>query len=115
MSIPSSEARNALRSKVFATKPRSRIVILGEGVEIEVIQPSVGVMLDSVSEENIKKRIMRMLINSCFVPGTSEPLFEEADFDNLMNMPQGGTYQALIDAVQENMDLPKTVEKAALD
>lgn len=94
-----STARDALRAKVLADKPKSTVVTLEDGVKVEVRQATVGAMLDSLDIEDTKQRMGRMLIISCFVPETGEALFEEGDIETLMSMPTGGYYQKLIDAV----------------
>lgn len=110
-------SRDQLRSKIFSEKVKIDLITLDDGQEIEVRQPSVGLLLDVVGIENLKDRMTRMLIESCFVPGTNEKVFEDADRDSLMSLPQGsgGAYQKLIDAIQENMNLPGKVERAVTD
>lgn len=107
----SSEARNAIRARVLNQRTKTEIITLEDGIQVEVRQTSVGSMLDSVMEEDLKRRMFKMLMLSCFVPGTDEKLFEEGDFDSVMTMPSGGYYQKLIDAVNEKK-LPPQVEVA---
>jgi hypothetical protein len=107
----SSAERNALRAKVLNNKPTHKIVELDDGTKIEVRQTTVGQMLDAVSEENTKKRMATVLIESCYVPGTDEKVFEDADFEVLMGMPSGGVYQKLMDAINAR-DLPESMEAA---
>lgn len=110
--------RDSLRATIFSAKRSSQMVPIGifvEGVEqqvVEVIQPKVGDMLDNMGTDNMRQRIARMMIDSCFVPGTSEKVFEEADYDGLMELPAGGDYAALIAAITANID-PKKQEAAA--
>lgn len=105
----SSDLRNAIRSKVFSQKPKSKLVPLEDGNEdgpkVEVRQPRVGDMIDGMDAPSGRHRIARMIINSCYVPGTEEKVFDEADFDMLMDMPAGSVYAGLIGAVESNIDL----------
>lgn len=110
-----SEGRDKLRSKVFSEKPKATLIDLDDGQQIEVRQPTVGLLLDVIGIEDLKHRMAQMLIMSCYVPGTEDRVFEDADRDNLMLLPQGGAYQRLVDAIQENMNLPAKVETAATD
>lgn len=98
--------RDSIRATVFASKPKSVLVSVGED-QIEVRQPLVGQMIDSMDSPSTRHRMARMLIMSCFVPGTNDPVFEEADFDSLMALPATGIYSQLITAVEENIDLKK--------
>jgi hypothetical protein len=102
----SSDLRNKLREQIFAAKPKSIIVFVGND-PIEVRQPQVGDMLDSMASDSQRHRISRMMINSCFVPDTSEKVFEEADFDMLMSLPAGGIYSELMEAITANIDIKK--------
>jgi hypothetical protein len=102
----SANIRDKLRTALFSAVPKSILVPVGEDT-IEVRQPQVGDMLDSMAGDSQRHRIARMLINSCYVPGTSERVFEEADFDMLMSMPAGGMYADLMDAITKNIDLKK--------
>lgn len=108
-------SRDLLRSKIFSEKVKVTLIKLDDGQEIEVRQPSVGLLLDVVSIEDLKSRMAQMLIASCFVPGTEQKVFDDADKDILMGLPQSGAYQNLVDAIQENMNLPGKVDKAAKD
>lgn len=110
-----SEGRDKLRSKVFSEKAKVILIDLDDGQQIEVRQPTIGMLLDVVSLEDLKSRMSQMLIKTCYVPGTNEKVFDESDKDILMELPQGGVYQKLIDTIQANMNLPAKVEEAAKD
>lgn len=90
--------RNTVRSAIFSQKRATKLVTLDDGTEIEVRQISVGDLLDSLDRKTMRERITKMLMDSCFVPGTDDKVFEEADYDTLLEMPSGGVYQKLIDA-----------------
>lgn len=107
----SASLRESLRTKVLNQKPQVRTVALEDGVEVEVRQPTAGQMLDSIGEQDLKKRMAKLLIDSCFVPGTGEQLFNETDAEVLMTIPSGGYYQKLIDAVNDSMSSEAAVVK----
>lgn len=110
-----STVRDAVRSKVLNEKGLRTIVELDADTRIEVRQMSVGQMLDTVSEVDTRKRMARYLIACCFIPDSEEePVFEEADFDVLMSLPAGGSYQKLMDAINTQL-LPAQLDKAKND
>jgi len=116
--IMSSALRDTLRGKVFAAKRNSKLVPIGtpeEGGEqqyIEVMQPRVGDMLDGMEASNSRQRIARMIIDTCYVPGTNEKVFEEADFEGLMDLPADSTYSALMEAITANISPAKQEAEA---
>lgn len=107
----SSDIRNKLRAKVLSERLKSFTVTLEDGVQVEVRQTTVGQMLNTIEEQDLKKRMVRILIESCYVPETGEKLFDMEDADVLTDMPAGGYYQKLMDAVNERA-LPKLHEEA---
>jgi hypothetical protein len=103
--------RDALRSAILGERPTSSIVTLDNGMEIEVREGAVGSTLDAVSVTDLKKRMARMLIEACYVPGTNDKVFEETDFDALMQLPASGTYTKLMNAITARMDLGLRLEQ----
>jgi hypothetical protein len=117
----SSALRDQLRAKIFGAQPSSKLVSIGlvsdsDGLAteqfIEVRQAQVGQMLDNMGSDNMRQRISRMMISCCYIPGSSEQLFEEADFDMLMQLPADHVYTGLMTAITDNMN-PKAQEVAA--
>lgn len=109
IAIPSK--RDAIRNKVLAGRPKSTIVKLDDGTEIEVRQGRVGDMLDAITTEDPKKRMASLLILACYVPGTNEKVFDDTDYDTLMNLPSGGVFSQLTEAISSQNDLDKQVKK----
>jgi hypothetical protein len=106
----SSATRNNLRAKILAERAKKVVVTL-DGMDIEVRQMTVGQALDTTNLEDDRKRMARYLVDCCYVPGTDEKIFEEADLDVLMDMPAGGYYTKIMEAVTAQM-LPKQLEVA---
>lgn len=104
-------ARDTLRSKILNQKVGSKIVTLDDGLQIEVRQSKVGEMLDAIADEDLKKRMAKQLIMCCYVPGSQDKVFEDADYEVLMDLPSGGYYRQLIDAINE-FSIPKAVDAA---
>lgn len=107
----SSEAKKALRAKLFAEKRKSRIVELEDGLKVEVRQSTVGNMLDAIAIDDQKQRMAKLLMSSCYIPETTEQLFDPEDVELIMEMPVGGYYQKLIDALNKD-SLEAKVEDA---
>jgi hypothetical protein len=111
------KSRAELRSSIFSstnTKPKSKLVdFFGE--QIEVRQPKVGVVLDlrNAGEKNIKQMLISTLIQYCYVPGTDEKVFEEADEDQLMEMPFGEDLTRLQTAISELTNVNIQADDAA--
>lgn len=97
--------RDVLRSKTVggAKKFRSKIVTV-DGEDIEVRQLSVRDRLD-VYNRSTKNGVLDPLqfqiwsiIATCYVPDTREKLFDDADYDSLMEQPTGGFVDQLSEA-----------------
>lgn len=110
-----SAEKDKIRAKVLSEKVTNVEVPLDDGQIIDVRDGSVGGMLDAVSVEDTKHRMARMLIHCCYVHGTDEKVFDEADFDVLMQLPAGGTYKKCMDVINERMNLSTRKEDAKKD
>lgn len=97
--------RDALRSKTVgaAKKFRTELVTV-DGEEVEVRQLSVRDRLN-VYNRSTKNGVLDPLqfqiwavISTCYVPGTNEKLFEDADYDGLVDQPTGGFLDQLSEA-----------------
>lgn len=104
--------RAELRAKILNQQISSNIVVLEDGFEVEVRQTSVGNMLDSVKEEDLRKRMFSLLLLCCVAPGTDESIFDATDYEAVMTMPSSGYYQKLIEAVNKQTSLEVKVEEA---
>lgn len=104
-------SRDQIRSKLFSEKRKSRTITLDNGLQVEIRQTSVGEMMNTVESEDRRERLVHLMIVSCFVPETEERIFELGDMDAIMEMPSGGYYQKLLDAINEDT-LSKKVDTA---
>jgi hypothetical protein len=85
-----SSLRDTLRSAIFSgdnSKPASETVEFF-GQDIEIRQPAVGTVLAD-AEKMSQQGIIGVLIQYCYVPGTDEKLFDEADADSMKALPWG--------------------------
>lgn len=93
----SSAARNAMRAALFDSKNQTFkvIQITMFGQKVDVRQPSID-QIERITQkfredtENERSAIVRMIISYCYVPGTEEKVFEDADADMLLTLPGGG-------------------------
>lgn len=115
--------RDEIRAKTVAAAKKfqsERVTV--DGMEVEVRQPTVaerGLILDSagsIDPENpkrVKVDIAKLQVNAviacCYVSGTDEKVFEEADRDSFLAQPasRGGWFDELSTAAQRllNVDL----------
>lgn len=93
--------KDQLRATIFAAKKRKRKVIKVFGAEIELVQPTVGELLDLQELKTTKERVMHSLISYCYVPGTNEKLFFKGDADALLEMPFSEDYTKVQEAIAE--------------
>lgn len=98
-------ARDKLRSKTVgkAKNFRSKIETI-DGDEYEVRQLSVKDRM-TVYNKATKNGVLDPLqfqiwavISTCFVPGTNEKLFDDTDYESLINQPTGGFLDQLSEA-----------------
>lgn len=108
-------SRDELRKAIFSEKVESEVVELPNGQQIEVRDSSAGDMIDAVEVKDLKARMVRMLIMCCYVPGTDEKVFEDADKDSLMSLPSGGTYRKLIEAISKRANIDERAAEAGND
>jgi hypothetical protein len=110
----SKAARDQIRAHIFGRKVRSKVVTLvaedGSKNDVEVRQPLVGATLDMATEESAKKRMLSLLVEHCFVPGTQVKVFEAADLEGISNLPSSGDYDKLVGAINDLMDLDKAIK-----
>jgi len=96
-----STVRDELRGKIFAHRPLKSEIVHIFGQDVEVRQPTLGQILDVKEDPDRRKAIVRLMINYCFVPGTNERVFEEADFESIISMPFGDDLRLVNEAINK--------------
>jgi len=82
--------RDDVRKKIFGnTLKGSREIITLFGAEIEIRQPTLGMILEAQQEVDRRKALVRILVNYCFVPGTDDHVFDETDEETILQLPFG--------------------------
>ena len=79
--------RNTARAGIFKTQKKKRKIVKFNGIDLEVIQPTVGEALDMNEETSTKEGIAQSMIKFCVIPGTNERIFEASDKDQILAMP----------------------------
>ena len=98
----------SLRQQIFknAKKP-SRREYTFNGVTLEYVQPSIGSMYKTGGNDDgpTKAFIIKSMIYNSVAPGTDEKVFEESDYDAIMEMPATGELQDITRIITELLDL----------
>jgi hypothetical protein len=99
-------SREAMRAKLFSeeSKQVKKVPIIYNGVELEWRQPTVQQAQDAQELEGRNFMVM-LLIGYSYVPGTDERVFDESDYDDLVNMPLNSSFQAAVRQISETLDL----------
>ena len=94
-----SEKRDQLRSILLSTKDRKSEIVRLFNADVEIRQPTIREILD-MNTEDTKEAIVNVLIKHCYVPGTDEHVFEEADREMILSWPVGTWLQNITEAVE---------------
>lgn len=87
-------ARDKMRASIFSDankKPASAVITLF-GEKVEIRQPTLAVInrIGRLANSDPKiPGIVRVMTEYCFVPGTDEKVFDQADAEALSGMPSG--------------------------
>ena len=116
--IPKEEAaqvkpsRDALRAKLFAEEhvKVKKVPLTYNGVELEWRQPSIKDIQEAEQDEDKRNFMVLMLIRYTYVPDTDEKVFEEEDYETLLNMPMNQSFQNAVRTISSTLDL-KVEEK----
>lgn len=82
--------RNDIRASILgSSKTFKKIKTEIEGEPIEVRQLSLSLQNEVYSGKEGLNALIDALIESCYVPGTDERIFEDTDKEVIKNMPSG--------------------------
>jgi hypothetical protein len=113
--------RDSLRAKFLGRKPKRVLVDVksedGIPYQLEVVQPTVERTL-AMSEQQAdgqtpKDRMVSLVIDHTYIPGTNDKLFGPEDADVIKGLPNGGEFSALMNKLIELTNIAETVEMAA--
>ena len=102
-----SQTRDDVRAAIFhsGSKRFKRVEMDLFGSRVEVRQPTIGQILEAQEEEDRRKSLVRLMVGYCFVPGTDEKVFEDADFDSIMGLPFDDNFIRLNTVIEEMIDV----------
>ena len=106
--------RTTIRTAIFAGKAKT-LPVNAFGVKLELRQPSMGELLDLQDLPNQKSRVVASLIRYCYVPGTKEKVFDEADTNSILALPFDKNFIAINDAIAELTGIDLEEEKGNLE
>ena len=106
--------RQAIREAVMSSKVEGELLEVF-GVEIEVRPPSLKGLIAYQGMESDEYMLAKAVAYNCYVPGTSELVFEEADVEALGEVQYGSDMKKLNAAVQAALVTPDKVVKAVED
>lgn len=104
--MSSQSKRDAIRAAVFAKKAKRKTVPYA-GMEVEVLQPTIGDALGSAGLQGEEKQnyMIEMLIKYVYVPSENVKVFEEADREGLRSQPFDSEMMGIVNAINELMGL----------
>ena len=97
--------RDTIRSKIFSAKNKHRkskiIDFMGEDVEVR--QPTVKQVQELAKEarKEDSDAVLLSIMEYCYIPGTDDKVFEDADRDSLLGLPVGEWLNNLNKAIEE--------------
>lgn len=100
--------RDDIRGKIFSTKQK-KILTSFNGAQIELRQPNLKTVLENLDNADRKNTVVTILIDYAYVPGTDERIFEDTDFDSIMELPFGSDFMEVSEAIDKLTNLNKKV------
>lgn len=95
-----SNARDAIRGKIFATKEVTKVPVEFFGQNIELRQPLLQDILQAQNGEDRESAVIETLINYAYIPGTEEKVFESGDVAGLKKLPFGADFIRVSQALE---------------
>lgn len=81
--------RDNIRDKMFTSHEFKREMITVFGADVEIVQPSLGQILKAQENPDRSDAVIDLMIEYCYVPGTSEKVFTDADKESIKGFPAG--------------------------
>lgn len=81
--------KDEIRAAIFNNTQFKRETFNFLGQELELRQPSVGQISRLADDKNNNNRLIEIIIDSAYMPGTDEKVFTKADYESLLEVPSG--------------------------
>ena len=106
VALPLVQDAASLRANFFKNKKAiRREEYFFNGTKLEFVQPTVGDMVNKSDSDTERAFFIRAMINHTVVPGTDEKVFDDSDYEALLELPADGDFQAFTKIVTSLMDL----------
>jgi hypothetical protein len=112
--VQSVSKRDAIRAAFFNQKIQAKTVTVA-GIAMEIRQPAVGdIMMMQVPEgmDSRKYAAAKVLCDYCYVPGTDEKVFDQADIESILAVPFSGDWVKLQTEIDSLTDIMSQLETA---
>lgn len=98
--------RDQIRAAMFESEHAlaKAIPIQYLGADLEWRNPTIRQMQELRDQED-KNFMVLLLIGYTFIPGTDEKIFEDTDYDRLVDMPIHGDFQKVVNTIAATIDL----------
>jgi hypothetical protein len=97
---PVPQSRDQVRAQIFASKTVKKKLVDFFGVKIEIRQPQLADILQA-RKEGEQSGVIGILVDHAYVPNTDQKIFEPTDKDALLQMPFGGDFLEVSNALEE--------------
>lgn len=112
--ISHSYSRDDIRTAILDSKGESELIPFGK-VMVEVRTPALEDLLQYRNAEGDDTIMARAIVNNCWVPGTEDRVFEEADIAAIMKLKFNADMRRLNKAVTEVLAGDDTIQKKVED
>lgn len=95
----------SVRAQIFKSRKAKTRRVEFFGTEIELRQPKLKDIIDARATEDRQAAVIETLVKYAFVPDTDEHVFTEEDFTQLCELPFGGDFVRVSQALEELTDV----------
>lgn len=94
------KSRDDLRASIFSSDKTNpvRKELTYNGVQIEFIVPSVKTISELQADEG-RNFIVSTMIQCCVIPGTDEKVFDDADYEVMVNSPMSTDFSRCVQTI----------------
>lgn len=117
MTTPTKKTKGDLRAQIFSAQSMDKkaIPLSFYGADIEIRQPSVGEIEKLIDKDTQRISFVQVLIDHAYVPGSPDKVFDQADYDQLRDLPYTGDMSKVADAVTQLTNVKVKAAEKNLD
>ena len=106
VSKTTAQVRDEYRAALVGNTPLAKsIIVLFHGLDMELREPPLDIILGKKVDGDIKNQTVTFIINYCFIPETDVKIFEEGDRPQILKWPFGKDFLAVQNAISELMGI----------